>query len=69
MLFRKKIPRSCSYCAYGVKLDDESVLCSKKGLRTLSGKCLKFRYDPTKRIPVKPKALDFEKYNKEDYSL
>ena len=32
-------------------------------------KCHKFQYDPTKRIPAKPKALDFEKYDQEDYSL
>jgi hypothetical protein len=32
-------------------------------------KCLKFKYDPCKRIPPKPKALDFTKYDQEDYSL
>lgn len=69
MLFRKKIEKSCSYCAHGVMVDDEMVLCSKKGIRSASGKCWKFRYDPTKRIPKKAKALDFEKYNSEDFSL
>ena len=69
MLFRKKIEKSCSYCAYGVKLDDETVLCSKKGMKGLYDKCLKFRYDPTKRIPAKPKALDFQQYQEEDFSL
>ena len=69
MLFRKKIERSCSYCAFGVRLDDETVLCSRKGLRSILGKCRKFRYDPTKRIPAKPKALDFQQYNEEDFTL
>ncbi len=69
MLFRKKIEKSCSYCAHGAALDEDSVLCSKKGLRPLSGKCRKFKYDPTKRQPVKAKAMDFEKYANEDYSL
>ena len=69
MLFRKKIERSCSYCIRGTRLDDEQVLCSKKGLRSIDGKCWKFRYDPIKRIPAKPKALDFSKYDQEDYSL
>lgn len=69
MLFRKKMDKSCEYCTYGVKLDDELVLCSKKGIRTLPSKCMKFRYDPTKRIPLKAKALDFKKYEKEDFSL
>ena len=69
MLFRKKIERSCTYCAYGTKIDDEQVLCIKKGVVPLSGKCRKFEYDPCKRIPAKPKALNFDKYDKEDFSL
>lgn len=69
MLFRKKIEKSCVYCAYGTKIDDEQVLCIKKGVVPLTGKCRKFCYDPCKRIPAKPKALDFSKYNEEDYSL
>jgi transcriptional regulator with XRE-family HTH domain len=32
MLFRKKIERSCSYCLYGTKVDEETILCSKKGI-------------------------------------
>ena len=69
MLFRKKIEKSCAYCAFSTKLDEEQVLCTKKGVVSICGKCRKFRYDPCKRIPVKPKALDFEKYENEDYSL
>lgn len=69
MLFRKKINKSCVYCAYGTKIDDEQVLCIKKGVVPLTGKCRKFCYDPCKRIPPKQKALDFSKYNNEDYSL
>ena len=69
MLFRKKIEKSCIYCAYGTKFDDEQVLCIKKGVVPVNGKCRKFAYDPCKRIPPKQKALDFTKYNEEDYSL
>lgn len=69
MLFRKKIQRSCSYCRHAAKLDEDTVLCVKKGLRPVYGKCLRFRYDPCKRIPPKPKALDFSKYDREDFSL
>ncbi|MBO5952716.1 MAG: hypothetical protein J6Q53_01100 [Oscillospiraceae bacterium] len=69
MLFRKKIERSCSYCAYGTKIDDEQVLCTKKGVVPVCGKCRKFSYDPCKRVPPKVKALDFQKYDKEDFSL
>ena len=69
MLFRKKIEKSCSYCVYGVKLEDDLVLCSKKGMRTLPDSCRKFCYDPCKRVPSKPKALDFSRFESEDYSL
>ena len=69
MLFRKKIERSCSYCLHGVCLENEQVLCSKKGLKTLTDQCRKFQYDPCKRIPPKAKALDFSRYDKEDFSL
>lgn len=69
MLFRKKIARSCCYCANGAKFDNEQVLCTKKGVVSADGFCRKFCYDPCKRIPSKQKALDFEKYEDEDYSL
>lgn len=69
MLFRKKIERSCSYCAFGAKLEDGQVLCAKRGVKTVEDSCRKFRYDPCKRIPSKPRAMDFSKYESEDFSL
>jgi len=69
MLFRKKIERSCAYCLYGAHLEDGQILCSKKGMRAEEDKCWRFQYDPCKRIPVKARALDFAKYEKEDFSL
>lgn len=69
MLFRKRIERRCTYCLRCTRLDEEQVLCVKKGVRPADGKCWKFKYDPTKRIPAKPKALDFAKYDQEDFSL
>lgn len=69
MLFRKKIERSCSYCLHGTKLNDEQVLCTKKGIVSSCSGCRKFAYDPCKRIPPRPKALDFSKYDEEDFSL
>lgn len=68
-LFRKKIEKRCEYCVHGSALDEDSILCAKKGIRTPESKCRKFQYDPCKRIPGKAKALDFEKYNEYDYSL
>lgn len=69
MLFRKRIEKNCSYCQHGTALNDEEILCIKKGIMPVNCKCRKFAYDPCKRIPPKPKALDFEKYNEEDFSL
>lgn len=69
MLFRKKIERSCSYCQHGVYLENGIILCSKKGIKTVDDKCRKFRYDPCKRIPPKAKAMDFSRYDNEDFSL
>ena len=69
MLFRKKIVRSCNYCEYGTKMDNEHILCIKKGVVAAEGKCRKFSYDPCKRVPVKPKPIDFTKYEDQDYSL
>lgn len=69
MLFRKKIEKSCSYCKFGAKLEDEEVLCAKRGLVPMYGKCRKFQYDPLKRIPHKAKAQNFDRFNEEDFSL
>lgn len=69
MLFRKNIQKSCEYCTHGTILDNDQTLCAKRGLINNVEKCRKFRYDPFKRIPCKPKAIDFSQYNDEDFSL
>ena len=69
MLFRKKIQRSCNYCCYGTKLNNEEILCMRRGIVSSDSACRKFKYDPCKRIPSRQKASDFTKYDNEDYSL
>ncbi len=69
MLFRKKIERSCLYCAHGAVLDENAVLCCKRGLVSSDIKCRKFRYEPLKRVPPKPKQPEFDQYTPEDFSL
>lgn len=69
MLFRKKIPRVCSYCQCATKINEEQILCMKKGVRPSYSSCRKFQYDPCKRIPPRAKMLDFSKYNDEDFNL
>ena len=73
-LFNKKdITPSCSYCAHGrLAPDKESVLCYKKGVESLDYACKKFMYDPLKRKPVRPRAIEkFEEsvFSLEDFSL
>lgn len=70
MLFRKKLPRDCRYCVYGTLMDENTILCIKRGVRSLEKKpCRKFSYDPCKRIPPRAKAPDFEKYKEDDFIL
>ena len=69
MLFRKKMPRSCSYCQHGTTLGEEQILCTKQGIVSVFYNCRKFKYNPCKRVPLKMKALDFEKYQDTDFSL
>ncbi len=69
MLFRKKIACSCLYCARGTVMEDGKILCVKRGLVEEKEKCRKFKYDPCKRVPLKAKSLDFQKYEECDFSL
>ena len=69
MLFRKKIERACSYCSHGAKLDEDTCLCSKRGLKNSGDSCRKFKYDPCKRVPFKSTALDFSQFQDRDFSL
>ncbi|OLA30712.1 MAG: hypothetical protein BHW33_04250 [Firmicutes bacterium CAG:137_57_8] len=58
MLFRKKIPGSCQYCAHGVRLEGGQIVCVKKGLLEGDCACRRFHYDPLKRIPPRRKAVE-----------
>lgn len=69
MLFRKKMPRSCTTCLHAANLSDHQLLCVKHGVVADSYACRKYRYDPCKRIPPCVKAPDFEKFKDEDFQL
>ena len=69
MLFRRKIPKSCSTCLFSTALTDHQMLCTKHGVISDSYFCRKYKYDPCKRIPPCMKAPDFDKYKDEDFSL
>ena len=69
MLFRKKMPRSCSYCQHGTCMGEDQILCTKRGIVSVYYSCGKFKYNPCKRIPPKIKALNLSKYEDTDFSL
>jgi len=68
-LFHKDMEPRCAYCAKGATLDEEKILCSKRGVVSPGDHCGSFKYDPMKRVPPKPAVLDTEKLKGEDFSL
>ncbi len=69
MLFQKDIEPRCAYCKRGANLDEEQVMCMKKGIVSAAGACRKFKYDPLKRTPPKPVSVDFSHLKEEDFVL
>ena len=69
LLFQKDIEPRCTYCSRGTQLDEEKILCPKRGLVSPGEHCRSFRYDPLKRVPPVPAAPDFSRLRDEDFSL
>lgn len=69
MLFSKKIEPRCSYCQRGNLLDETTVLCTKRGVSTPEQSCPTFRYDPLKRVPLRPVTPDFSALEEKNFSL
>ena len=69
MLFRKDIEPCCAYCAHSAPVDDESVVCAKKGVMKIWGKCRRFVYDPLKRAPEAPAKPASTGLSEKDFEL
>ena len=69
MLFRKDIDPRCAYCKRGQQLNEREVACVKRGVVPVEHACRLFRYDPLKRVPPRPAALDTGRLSEEDFSL
>lgn len=69
MLFDRSIDPRCAYCKHGEAVDEEQIICIKKGLVTAAGSCRRFKYDPLKRVPPKPVAANFAHLKDEDFTL
>lgn len=61
-MFSKDIIPMCIYCFHSTKVFDEgnSCLCPKRGVVSFDYSCRKYKYDPTKRIPPRPKKFSPE---------
>ena len=68
-LFRKNIVPSCAYCQRGQQINEQSVVCVRKGIVAVDHHCRGFRYDPLKRVPPRPAALETDKLREADFSL
>ena len=69
MLFDKDMAPRCAYCQRGTPLEDDQVMCVKKGIVSASGSCRRFRYDPLTRVPPRPIAASFGHLRDEDFTL
>ena len=69
MLFRKDIEPRCLYCAKGASIGGEQIACLHQGIVPEGYHCRRFVYDPLKRTPPAPAALDLEQFKDEDFSL
>ena len=69
MIFRKNIDRYCTYCRHAGKIDDDQMICSKKGIVSSGHHCKRFSYDPLKRLPVRLKPLSTNNYTEADFTL
>ena len=56
------------YCQFSGKVDEESVICQFCGIVPCTHHCRRFRYDPLKRVPARPRPLP-EEDGQKDYSL
>ena len=59
----------CAYCKWAAPLEAGKLICEKKGIVTETERCFRFRYDPLKRVPPRPSAPDFSRFEGEDFSL
>ncbi len=52
------IAKKCAFCEYASKtLDEEKMLCKKKGVVHADYSCHSFRYDLMKRVPKRLPTL------------
>ncbi len=68
-LFRKDLEKRCAYCVHASVMSEREVGCPYRGVVDAANHCHRFAYDPLKRVPPRPAALQSEKYSAEDFKL
>ena len=68
-LFQNKIEPRCAYCTHSRPLNEEQVICCKKGVLSAASHCRAFRYDPLRRTPPRPAKVEFSSLKDEDFTL
>lgn len=67
-LFSKDVQPCCACCLNGRQPGyGENILCKRFGIVNPGFSCKKFRYDPLKRVPVRPPALP--SFSKDDFDI
>ena len=69
VLFRKNIEPRCAYCAKGSTINENEVICSRKGIVSTDYHCRAFRYDPLRREPPRPVKLETSRLTEEDFKI
>ena len=67
--FRKDIEPRCAYCARGSAINEREVACPRRGVVDSADHCSRVRYDPLRRVPPRPAALDPNAHSPEDFSI
>ncbi len=68
LTFNKKLTKYCLYCRFGQYLEySDEVFCTKKGFVQKFGKCMRYKYDPLKRVP--DLQVVGGEYTKDDFKL
>ena len=69
MLFQKDIEPRCAYCQRGAQLEDDKILCVKKGVVSPGGPGPRLQNNPPDPVTPPPVLPDFSKLKDEDFSL
>lgn len=67
-IYNKKLQKACKYCVHSHDFgSQDELLCAKRGAVSQDDYCGKYKYDATKRVPVKASIAN--SYSDEDFIL